>query len=468
MAKNIKIKYLVFSESETSFGLELIFAVLSERFKITYDKFDEKRPFCGDCDFVFVSLIWWEDLIRFIQVQEKYCIKPGTGPKVIVGGSAFNPHVLSGRYDAGVLGDGEVIICELLEDILSGGDGSSIPGVVTRSNINSPMLYRTSPVVTPYIHTEIRRSSVPRIEIARGCKHKCPFCQVAAMKPYRELPTEIVLSLIKQVKGKSVGLFAPDRVDHSGFCEIQAGLKKIGKRDSSRDARFDSLSRIGDIVDGGLTLGLEGFSEYGRKLNRKAGKHDDVVGYFDMIFNRLKNSKGNRITTCQVYMILDLPTEREFDPFDEFERLLSDINSLCKDSFTMFLVANTFSAKSFTRFSHDGIELYSTAKERWDNMVSFGNNMKIAKRGGFLAPPRRIAQAICDRGDDRLSSLLKTMSTNGYKHLNSWNKLIVAELDFEIKKTGWKPSDVYGKTKKKLWFDNASIEKIKHKTAGPV
>ena len=461
MAKSIKIKYLVFADSETSFGLELIFAVLRERFDITTQKFDEKRPYLGDCDFLFVSLIWWEDLLYFVRIQEKYGLKPGIGPKIIIGGSAFNPRLLFGKYDAGILGDGEVVIGDLVEDMMSGGNGSGFIGVVTPENIDSTMTYRTNQVVPPYIHTEIRRSAIPRIEIARGCKHRCPFCQVSAMKPYRELPTEIVLSLCKQVKGKSVGLFAPDRADHSGFCEIQTSLKKWGKRDSSRDARFDSLSRIGDTVDGGLTLGLEGFTEKGRILNRKAGKHDDVVGYFDMIFNRLKNSKGSRVTTCQVYMILDLPTERDSDPFDEFETLLSDINGLCREKFTLFLVANTFSAKAFTKFSHEGIELYSRSKDRWNNLSAFGGNMKIAKRGGFLAPPRRITQAICDRGDENLQRLMVTMATKGYKHLNSWNKGVVRSMNREIRKAGWSTDDVYGNTDKELWFDSCEIEKIK-------
>lgn len=461
MAKSIKIKYLVFADSETSFGLELIFAVLRERFDILVEKFDEKRPSVGDCDFIFVSLIWWEDVLHFIRIQEKHGIKPGIGPKIIVGGSAFNPRLLLGRYDAGILGDGEVAICELIENIMSGGNGSGILGVVTGENVLEPMTYRTNPVVPPYIHTEIRRSAIPRLEIARGCKHRCPFCQIAAMKPYRELPTEVVLSLCKQVKGKSVGLFAPDRVDHSGFCEIQSKLKRWGKRDSSRDARFDSLSRIGDTVDGGLTLGLEGFTERGRIFNRKAGKHEDVVEYFDMIFNRLHNSKGLRLTSCQVYMILDLPTERDGDPFDEFERLLSDINSLCRSKFTLFLVANTFSSKAFTRFSHEGIELYSPSRNRWNNLVSFGEHMKIAKRGGFLAPPRRITQAICDRGDDALQPLAITMATKGRKHMNSWNRGVVRSLKHEIRRAGWLPEDIYGKTEKDLWFDSCEIEKIK-------
>jgi hypothetical protein len=460
MAKKVRIKYIVFSESETSFGLELLFAVLREQFDVHASKFDPGRPDISDSDFLFVSLIWWEDLLEFVRIQDRLSIHPGIRPKIVVGGSAFNPHLLAGRYDAGVLGDGEVVICDLVDKYLSEHKVDDIPGVVTASNIGESKLYRVNQVVPPYLHTEIRRSAIPRIEIARGCKHKCPFCQVAHMKPYRELPTEIVLSLCRQVKGKSVGLFAPDRCDHSGFEKIQKTLKRWRKRDSSRDARFDSLSKF-DVVDGGLTLGLEGFTESGRKLNRKAGRHDDVVSYFDMIFNRLKNSKGEPITTCQVYMILDLPTERNGNPFDEFEILLRDINALCNRKFTLFLVANTFSAKAFTKFSHEGIDLYSPMKERWNSLSAIGGEMKIAKRGGFLAPPRRIVQAICDRGDERLSGLLKVMATKGRKHLNSWNRGVVRELNRQIRSSEWDPDDVYGKTEKELWFDSYEIEKLR-------
>ena len=160
-------------------------------------------------------------------------------------------------------------------------------------------------------------------------------------------------------------------------------------------------------------------------------------------------------------MILDLPTERDGDPFDEFELLLADINALCGEKFTLFLVANTFSAKAFTKFSNEGIELYSPAKDRWNNLSAFGDNMKIAKRGGFLAPPRRITQAICDRGDERLQPLAVAMATKGHKYMNSWNRGVVRTLNAEIKKAGWFPMDVYGKTDAKLWFDECSIEKIK-------
>lgn len=460
MAAKVKITYLVFSDSETSFGLELILAVLRERFDVQASKFDVARPNIADSDFIFVSLIWWEDLLEFIRIQDRFGLLPGRGPKIIVGGSAFNPHVLAGRYDAGVLGDGEVVICDVVDRYMSFSGVDGIHGVVTPENIGTSKLYRVNPVVPPYLHTEIRRSAIPRIEIARGCKHKCPFCQVAHMKPYRELPTEVVLSLCKQVKGKSVGLFAPDRCDHSGFEAIQKALRKWRKRDSSRDARFDSLSKF-DVVDGGLTLGLEGFTEKGRKLNRKAGGHADVVSYFDMIFNRLRNSKGEPVTTCQVYMILDLPTERDGNPFDEFRILLKDINSLCNRKFTLFLVANTFSAKAFTKFSHEGIELYSGMKQEWDSLSALGGEMKVAKRGGFLAPPRRITQAICDRGDEKLSKLLKVMATRGRKHINSWDRAVVRELNRQIRAAGWDPADVYGKTEKELWFDSYKIEKVR-------
>jgi hypothetical protein len=459
MAKKIKISYLVFSDSETSFGLELLFATLREHYEIEAIKFDTERPDVTGCDFVFVSLIWWEDVLAFMKIADRFGIKPGISAKIIIGGASFNPHLLNGKYDVGVLGDGETVICELVDKLSQGISVDDVLGCVTKNNIGTSKTYRTNPIVPAYIHTEIRRSSIPRIEIARGCKHKCPFCQVAHMKPYRELPTEMVLSLCKQVKGKSVGLFAPDRCDHSGFEEIQKSLRKWGKRDSSRDARFDSLSKF-DMVDGGLTLGLEGLTEQGRLLNRKAGKREDVLSYFDMIFNKITNRKGEPLTTCQVYMILDLPTERDVDPFVEFQSLLQEINDMCRRHFTLFLVANTFSSKAFTKFSHDGLSLWADYGEKWNGMKAFGTEMKIAKRGGFLAPVRRIVQALCDRGDEKLFPLVFTMATKGFKHLNSHDKNAVASLDKEIKKAGWQPNDIYGKTEKQLWFDNYSIEKI--------
>lgn len=459
MAKKIKIKFFVYSDSETSMGLQLLFATLNELFELVVEKFNPTRPNFEGVDFIFVSLIWWEDVLCFMRDAKTLGIKPGAGPKIIIGGSAFNPHLLAGFYDVGVLGDGEVVICDLIDRLLSGVVIDDIPGVVTCANLGSSKTYRTAQTLSAFLHKEIRTSAIPRIEIARGCKWKCPFCQVAGMKPYRELPVEIIKTLCLQVKGKSVGLFAPDRVDHSGFAVIQEFLIKQGKRDSSRDARFDSLMKFVE-VDGGLTLGLEGLTEKGRHYNRKAGPHAEVVGYFNHIFNTLRTKKGEHVGNVQMYMILDLPTEREGDPFAEFETLLKDIDSLCTYHFTLFVVGNSFSAKPFTKFSHEGITLFSEAREKFNKLYVPGNNMKIAKRGGLLPPTKRIVQACVDRGDERLSHFVSQMATVGRKYLSSWDRGVVRAVCKEIDKTGWDNRDVWGKTEKELWFDSYKIEKL--------
>jgi radical SAM superfamily enzyme YgiQ (UPF0313 family) len=461
MAEKITVSYVISSESDTSLGLEVLFATLRERFDVVAQKFDPSRPSFEGVDALFVSFTWWEDIPRWIQLSERFGLRPGRGhPPIIFGGTAVNPVLLRGLYDYAVLGDGETVIIPLMESLISGGNPSDIPGVVSADNFDTARMYRTAPILPAYIHTEIRRSAIPRIEIARGCKWKCPFCQVAHLKPYRELPTEIVKALIKQVKGRSVGLFAPDRCDHSGFIELQRFMAKQGKRDSSRDARFDSLVKF-DNIDSGLTIGLEGLTAAARKFNRKAGSHEDVLGYFDHLFNRVTNKKGAPVASVEIYVILDFPPDRGLEPYDEFNRLLRDIDSMCHRSFTLFISGNSFSAKPFSRMAREGITLFPEDKEKFNSIhVPSGGGMKNAKHGGCKSPVNRVFQAACDRGDGSLFPFVRNMSLAGWKFFTSWDRNVVRAVLKEIRKCGWNPEDVYGPTEKPLWFEDYQIERV--------
>jgi radical SAM superfamily enzyme YgiQ (UPF0313 family) len=58
-------------------------------------------------------------------------------------------------------------------------------------------------------------AKISRMEIARGCPYHCKFCQLSAMKKYREVDLETIKRGLSLIKEKRTALFAPNKTSHS-------------------------------------------------------------------------------------------------------------------------------------------------------------------------------------------------------------------------------------------------------------
>ena len=129
-------------------------------------------------------------------------------PLIIAGGpTAFNPEPMADFFDAMVIGDGEEIILEICDQViawkevrgkkedllksLSQIEGIYVPSLRTRNQrirkrFVSDLNQSSFPIcpIVPYMKVVHDRLN---LEIARGCKRGCRFCEAGFIyRPYRE------------------------------------------------------------------------------------------------------------------------------------------------------------------------------------------------------------------------------------------------------------------------------------------
>ncbi|MGB9628038.1 MAG: radical SAM protein, partial [Thermodesulfobacteriota bacterium] len=193
-------------------------------------------------------------------------------PLLIAGGpTVFNPEPVSDFFDAIVIGDGEEVILEICDlflqwkeakgkkddllKALSQLEGLYIPALHpknekvkkgTLSDIDQAP-FPTCPIV-PYMRLIHDRLNV---EIARGCKRGCRFCEAGFIyRPYRERSPrridEIIFDSLKKTGYEEVSLLSLSAGDYSGIAPLLSNL--MGRFESEKVAlSFPSL-RIDSIV----------------------------------------------------------------------------------------------------------------------------------------------------------------------------------------------------------------------------
>jgi len=370
-----------------------------------------------NADIIFISLFWFENILDYFSWLVKLGINPeNRKPLLVIGGiSAINVRILHGYFHYCILGDGEVTAPDFIRAILDGSDPKDLPGVIKDGDFDSIKIMRTNPIIPSSSYVETREHRTARIELARGCRFKCAFCQLGNIKPYREQPIEVVEYLLKQAPTRNVGLFAPDRTGYSGFDRLEETCRRLGKINTAEDTRLDMLLKKTKISK--VKFGIEGFSERSRKRFKKLASNEQILQGFNHIFNVLRTPKGKPITYATVYMIGDLPGET-YDDWQDFWDLLRRIDNLCKSTFMIYFTLNSFAAKSFTPMEREGIKPYNDWGKLWKNIPRLPH-IQIAVRGGMLGPANRIIHGVCLRGDERLTKFLFYIATKGRKIFKS-------------------------------------------------
>jgi hypothetical protein len=195
--------------------------------------------------------------------------------------------------------------------------------------------------LSPRAYEDAQSNKRAFVEISRGCKHKCLFCQYGWMKPYRESDITDILAVIKTSRTKSVRVFAADRFQHSKYSTIRSALK--GKCDTGSDASVHFVMKHPELlaITRKLRVGIEGMSERLRKLVGKPLRDDQIVE-----FVRLAIQAG--IKTMDWYMIYGLPTETPED-WESYRELMTKIASAV-DRYSIAIHWNAFTPASLTPF----------------------------------------------------------------------------------------------------------------------
>lgn len=262
-------------------------------------------------------------------------------PLLLAGGpSVFNPEPISDFFDAIVIGDGEEVILEICDLVLQwkearGKKDDLLKALSQLEGLYIPSLHpkggrvkkRTLPdidqapfptcPIVPYMRLIHDRLNV---EIARGCKRGCRFCEAGFIyRPYRERSLrrieEILIESLKQTGYEEVSLLSLSAGDYSGITPLLSNL--MGRFETERvslsfpSLRIDSI--VGQLAEEvkrvrktGFTIAPEAGTE---RLRRVINKEMDEKVLLDGITQLFEKGWRN----LKLYFMIGLPKENDED-----------------------------------------------------------------------------------------------------------------------------------------------------------
>jgi radical SAM family uncharacterized protein/radical SAM-linked protein len=355
-------------------------------------------------------------------------------PLVIAGGpSAFNPAPVADFFDAFVMGDGEEVILEIgdlalqwkeahgkKEDLLKSlsqlegvyvprvhGEGKSIRKRTVSDLNRAP--FPTCPIV-PYMRVVHDRLN---IEIARGCKRGCRFCEAGFIhRPYRERDPKRIQKTIDESLEKTgyeeVSLLSLSAGDYSSIGPLLSNL--MDRFESRRVAvSFPSLrieSVVGRLAEEVRRVRKTGFTiapEAGTdRLRRVINKELDE----EVLFQGLAElfSKGWR--NIKLYFMIGLPTEREEDlkGIVDLSRRIASVGERQKIHPNVNVSVSTFVSKPHTPFQWEGQIPLEEMKERLRFLKEEVRRNRLHFK--WQDPHLSFLEGIFSKGDQRLSRVL--------------------------------------------------------------
>ncbi|MFA6224307.1 MAG: radical SAM protein [Desulfomonilaceae bacterium] len=207
--------------------------------------------------------------------------KAGRRFPTVIGGQMVSPipefAVEISGADFGVIGEGEIILSDLVRSLREGNDSSDLPGLVIRNGkeivSNGPGPYIQDLAQLPPVPYELfpvnewlrvgkwyslnypqphwrHQDRVINVHGGRGCPYRCNFCYHHSVPRYRPIPQMLDEAQLGLERFNANMLYFSDDLvlaTPSRALQLVNGLRQLGKSvDYSVSTRFDILNRLDD------------------------------------------------------------------------------------------------------------------------------------------------------------------------------------------------------------------------------
>ena len=365
-------------------------------------------------------------------------------PLVMGGGPcAFNPEPVADFFDFFVIGEAEEVILEIIDALrrthsetrfaklktLSAIPGVYVPGVsktVTKRYIKDldPSPYPLHPIV-PFIEAVHDRAVV---EIMRGCKWGCKFCQAGwTYRPVREKDMDkaihIADEIIKNTGYEELSLISLSSSDYSKIDEL---AKTLAKKYENQRINLSLPSMRTNTFTVKLAKETSRVRHSGVTLAPEAGTQRlrDVIGKNmseEHIFEGVKAAFEEGVESIKLYFMLGLPTETEEDLVGicELARKILAIGKGYSRRARITVNLATFIPKPHTPFQW---ERQISIEETLEKQRFIKNNLKA--RGievRWHQAEASFLEGIFSRGDRKLAKVIEKAWELGAR-LDAWSE----------------------------------------------
>ncbi len=339
-------------------------------------------------------------------------------PIIIAGGpcATFNPEPLAEIFDAFIIGEGEVILPPLVDEIIStehlprlkrlekisqlaGVYVPSFPKKVSRQwvkNLDEHSAHTT-------IVTDDAEFNMYLVETARGCGRHCRFCMAGyCFRKPRNRSLDVLRREISAAKkfGKKIGLMGAAISDYPQIDELCKFI--LGERLQMSVASFRADSVTFELVKSlsasglkTLTIAPEVGSDKMRAVVNKGITEENI-------FTAVELGLRAGIKNFRLYFMVGLPFE-EKDDVEAIADLSTRIKKFCGGRLTLSL--NPFVPKPFTPFQWSP---FAQKKYLDAAFKILRTRLKSVRGVEIISESVRSAevQAILSRGDKKLSAVV--------------------------------------------------------------
>ncbi len=393
-------------------------------------------------------------------------------PFVCAGGPcAYNAEPIADAVDFFMLGEGEEIICEIIDvykewkkdlnrtrksylEMIAGIEGIYVPSFydvlynddftvksIESNNINAKKIVKkrimkdfdsaSTPdkVIVPYgdiVHDRVM------LEIFRGCIRGCRFCQAGYIyRPVRERKVETLTCLANRLLDSSgydeISLSSLSSSDYTGLQELTDNLLEITQRKkiglSLPSLRIDNFSlelmnKVQKVRKSGITFAPEAGTQRLRDVINKNINEENILESTAMLF-------AGGWTNVKLYFMIGLPTET----YEDVEGI-AELSSKVLDKYfeipkeerakniNITVSTSSFIPKPFTAFQWCRQDTREEIVEKQNHLKSSIKSKRI--RYSWHDNRTSYLEGVFARGDRRLIDVIIRAVKNGCR-FDGWN-----------------------------------------------